>query len=76
MNRPMCSALGPSKRILFEMVMHEYVDVHRQGIKPQVPQQCRQEVFDLIEACLQVDPKNRVTSKDVSEVLLLLMSQA
>lgn len=62
--------------ILFEMVTQESADIHREGIKPQVPRQCSQEVYDLIEACLQDDPIARPISEHVSEVLSVLVSAA
>ncbi|BDA41192.1 probable tyrosine-protein kinase transforming protein Src [Coccomyxa sp. Obi] len=62
--------------ILFEMVVQEYVDMHAQGIKPKVPQQCSQEVFDLIEACLNAHPEARPTSEDVFRVLSSLVPVA
>ena len=62
--------------ILFEMVVQEYVGVHAQGIKPEVPQQCSQEVFDLIEACLKYDPNAWPSCEDVFNVLSLLVPVA
>ncbi|BDA41194.1 probable serine/threonine-protein kinase drkB [Coccomyxa sp. Obi] len=62
--------------ILFEMVMQESADIHMQGIKPQVRRQCSQEVFDLIEACMAVDPNARPTSEHVFNVLSSMASAA
>ncbi len=62
--------------ILFEMVMQQNADSRKEGVKPLVPQQCSQEVSDLIFACTQRYPDLRPTSKDVFEKLSSLVSQS